>query len=369
MHNPLGVASNSSPVFQLGHRPALDGLRAVAFLAVFLSHLRVPYPRGGSFGVDIFFVLSGFLITYLLCNERDRTGDINLGSFYKRRAVRLYPALLTMCVFLLAYYRVTGLSKPAWSDSVKRVSVALLYLTNLYAAFDLMSCGNLLHTWSLACEEQYYLLWPLLLCVMIHLKVSRVVMIGVALFLIVLGTSFRAWYWHSHQSDLRIYYSIDSHSDGLLMGSILGILANSNYLPTGQGPLRVLAALAWLAVLFIMVVVVCGASGAYTWYGLLSVVNLSACIIIAAIVCIPEGRIARVLENPLLCWMGRISYGLYLWHYPFVCHYWSSPTFRRIVLVSVLTFSTSALSFYLVERPLLRLKGRQKKLVLLGSNV
>ena len=146
--------------------PALDGIRAVAVIAVLLFHAGVSWMPGGSFGVDVFFVLSGFLITALLVGERDRSGTIRLGSFYLRRARRLVPALVLVLLFVCVTW---GLLLTTKTPTLRGDALATVtYVANWHFAFSgqgyfasFAAPSPLLHTWSLAVEEQFYLLWPL----------------------------------------------------------------------------------------------------------------------------------------------------------------------------------------------------------------
>jgi len=130
--------------FRLTYRPALDGLRGVAILGVFAHHAQVPYLRGGFIGVDIFFVLSGFLITALLLQEADETGRISLRSFYIRRALRLFPALAVLLGAFVLFPRVFGMTR---ADAAMASGAAAFYVSNWVRAFDLLDLEALSHTW------------------------------------------------------------------------------------------------------------------------------------------------------------------------------------------------------------------------------
>ena len=157
----------------LSHIAALDGLRGLAILSVMffhatLSRANAPRPSGGFLGVDVFFVLSGFLITALLLKEWDQKGSIALGSFYARRALRLLPALFVLMAVILLVPGVFYLSQRPWWDAM----VAAAYATNWVRAFG-GDIGFFGHTWSLTIEEQFYVIWPLLLVGLLRLRVRR----------------------------------------------------------------------------------------------------------------------------------------------------------------------------------------------------
>jgi peptidoglycan/LPS O-acetylase OafA/YrhL len=150
----------------LGYIPALGGLRAVAVILVMLAHVGVPGFPGGGLGVDMFFVLSGFLITLLLLEEIDSTGRINVLHFYARRLLRLYPALLLMLLLFAVFFHILQHTLPHGEglESAKDITLAALYLTDYAIAFGFENKNSLIaHTWSLAVEEHFYLIWPLAL--------------------------------------------------------------------------------------------------------------------------------------------------------------------------------------------------------------
>src|ERR1044071_207656 len=162
--------------FMLGHRRSLDGVRGVAVLAVLAVHTNhlggASLLPGGSLGVDIFFVLSGFLITGLLIEEWSRSGSISLADFYRRRALRLVPALALM-LLTLACVSAAVLSAPEAEQTLRALPTAFLYLTDFAISLDgRAALGALRHTWSLAVEEQFYLLWPPLLLVALRARLS-----------------------------------------------------------------------------------------------------------------------------------------------------------------------------------------------------
>src|SRR5437764_8189485 len=143
--------------FKLTYRPALDGLRGVAIIGVFAHHARVPFLAGGFIGVDVFFVLSGFLITALLLQEAEETRRISLRAFYIRRALRLLPALAVLLGALLLVPRAFGMMR---TDAALVSTVSALYASNWVRAFGVLDLEVVSHTWSLSIEEQFYLLWP-----------------------------------------------------------------------------------------------------------------------------------------------------------------------------------------------------------------
>ena len=193
--------------YHLGYRPALDGLRAFAVLWVIGFHYHLPFGRDGLFGVDIFFTLSGFLITVLLLEEWSHTGRISLKNFYIRRILRLYPALVLMLL-------VFGLRVPNGY-----IFSTLFYSTNWIKALHVLPDSIYLdHTWSLSIEEQFYLLWPAALMLMLRMKVQprRMALITAGLGLI--SAIWRAVYWNATQDWFRVYMGTDMHADGLLLG-------------------------------------------------------------------------------------------------------------------------------------------------------
>ncbi|WXF90636.1 acyltransferase [Curtobacterium flaccumfaciens pv. flaccumfaciens] len=192
-HSGAGTQQAPPPPPPLTHRaPALDGLRTLAILVVVLYHLHVPQFEGGFIGVTVFFVLSGFLITTLLLGERRRTGRVRLGTFWVKRLLRLYPALLALVVVGLLLWNWVGDYKGASLQSGEAAFIALTYTGNLFRAFWDTSQGVFAHTWSLSMEEQFYLVWPPVLVLLAVLRVRRRWLLA-GLGVLVVGASAASW--------------------------------------------------------------------------------------------------------------------------------------------------------------------------------
>ena len=199
-----------------GRLASLDGIRAFAVLAVMADHTGLGFARAGYLGVDVFFVLSGYLITTILLDEQDRTGSISLRRFYGRRALRLYPALVLTCLLalILTPGRVPGAS----------ILVALTYLQDIAISTGGWHTGfGLWHTWSLAIEEQFYLLWPL--AVILGARLGRRFLIWVA----ALGAGYGVvalWVWFTPTSSPTspVYFRPDARAGAILLGCLLALV-------------------------------------------------------------------------------------------------------------------------------------------------
>lgn len=281
------------------HNPALDGIRAIAIALVLAFHARVPGVGGGFFGVDVFFVLSGYLITSILLQEIRANGSIALGKFYLRRLRRLYPPMLAV---LLAYVALGPLLWPGLETPLLHAAVAAIYLSD-YAHVMAIGAGKLSYLWSLAVEEKFYLLWPLLLMFF----VSRRRPLAWMLALILLSSGWRVVAWLEGYGWTRLYYCFDTHASGLMIGCGLALLLQ-------RYPLRAPAP-AGLAALAIIVLCAYGfawGSGSAIVYGMFAAELASVGLILSA-----QGAGARswLAARPLVL-LGRYSYGLYLWHMP-----------------------------------------------------
>jgi peptidoglycan/LPS O-acetylase OafA/YrhL len=352
--------------FHLGYRRWLDGLRGLAILSVLSFHLGLL--PGGSLGVDIFFVLSGFLITVLLVEEWQQRGSISLKAFYLRRALRLLPAFLTLLLIL-------GLSslllEPAAATVRRReMIVAGCYVAN-WPTLHRTEMVTLGHTWSLSVEEQFYLLWPMLLYVLLRLQLRRrrillLVCAGIlasATLRLVLYRVNRIPGEENWTNILRLYMGLDTRADALLVGCLLGLLAAWRLLPTSQRFIRWSggAALVSLGALGYLAWVRCLDHSQY-YHGLFTVVALMVAVIIAPLLSGPSRAGRWILESAPLVGLGRISYGTYLYHIPIICWIRSAQFewgfVANTLLAVTLTLAAALLSYYCVERPCLRLKDR-----------
>lgn len=345
---------------RLGYRPAFDGLRAVAVTLVVLFHANVAWSRGGYLGVDVFFVLSGFLITRLLLEERESTGRTALGRFYLRRILRLFPALVVVSI-AVAIYAHGWLDSAQASRATHDVLITATYRMNWAQALSPAPLFGLLdHTWSLSIEEQFYVLWPLVVMVAHRLGATRGVLIA-AVVGMVASAGLRGLWWHGGTVDYRLYYGLDTHADGLLLGCAL---AAATLLWPGL-PTAVTGRFSrWLGPLALGAVVLMGirigllTAGLYSW--IYPVFVATAAVVIADIYA--DGLTVRVLRAAPLVALGRISYGWYLWHWPVFLvinggrlHWDFVPlTVARIVV----SLACAVASFLLVEQPFLRLKRR-----------
>lgn len=303
--------------------PGIDGLRALAVAAVVAYHMDSRWVPGGFFGVDLFFVISGYLITTLLAAEWRRLGRIGLGRFWLRRVRRLFPAVVALVVVLIA---VAAVVAPDALGSMRlTVPSALVYMTNWWFVFHhvgyFQSLGRpplLLHFWSLAIEEQYYLIWPPLLALMLvrwrrPARIAAVALAGAAA-----SSMLMALLYHPGLGIDRVYYGSDTHSQGLLLGSALALLLPATAMPEriGAGARRAMdaAGLAALAALVALMLVLNEAM-AFTWrFGFVLVVAVAGVSVLVA--AHPASRLGRALGVAPLRWLGSRSYSVYLWHWP-----------------------------------------------------
>ncbi|HET7027023.1 MAG TPA: acyltransferase family protein [Candidatus Limnocylindrales bacterium] len=308
-----------------GYHPALDGIRALAVGAVLLYHLDFGWAGGGFLGVEVFFVLSGFLITGLLLGEWRRTGSVSLVSFYRRRARRLLPALYLLLIVVVAFaaLRLTDELGRLRGD----VAGALAYVTNWYlianqqSYFAALGRPSLLqHLWSLAIEEQYYVLWPLALLVLARLARGRTA----RMFWVVLGGAVvsTVWMWILYQpfeDPSRLYYGTDTRAASLLIGSALAIVApelvargrsaRAASFAADVAALGALAALGWF-------VATADPFGDFLYQGGFALVSVATAVLIAAVTHPASVIGRRVLGQRILVWLGLRSYAIYLWHWP-----------------------------------------------------
>jgi len=345
-----------------GHVAALDGLRGIAVLLVMLTHAiyGAPYFQGGSIGVDIFFVLSGFLITYLLVREHDRHRHrISFWKFYARRALRLGPALALLLV-VLALGGHLFLDRETARSNLIDVAITIAYAVNWARAFDLHHVRLLSHAWSLSIEEQFYLLWPVILVVLLRVISSRQRIATLILVGAVLSYLWRVGLALQGASVQRLYNGLDTRADSLLVGCALGLVLGSNLIREESRPV-IAARLTLVAPLTLVAVAVTVVfshwKAAHVYYWLLGIIEVLVGLTILQLFVCDRSVMQSCLSIKPLVWVGTISYGLYLWHYPIYSVFQTlGMTFKGILAGTVLSFAVAVLSYYGVERPLLRLK-------------
>jgi peptidoglycan/LPS O-acetylase OafA/YrhL len=305
----------------------LDGLRGVAILLVLVNHVVKHagwYNQLGAAGVTLFFVLSGFLITSLLLEERSDTGRVSLRGFYVRRARRLLPALFVMLAALTAFLTIAGLSSPKWT------LVPLLYASNWFVAYG-HPPPFMGHTWSLSMEEQFYLLWPLLLIVT---RRRPRALVSVCAAGIVAANVARVLMWDGGAGGLQVYYSPQCRADSILLGCLLAVVVHRYGMPRIP-PAVTVAAIALVAVF--------GAlpprdsllvSGVAPW---LSAAAVTGC-------CHPSMRTGAALR-----WLGKRSYAVYLWLPLVSLAAYYRPGFPAALVGGVASLLVAEMSWRLVE--------------------
>lgn len=312
------------------YRPELDGLRGIAVLVVLASHAHVPgfAIDGGLAGVTLFFALSGYLITSLLAAEIAASGRIRLAGFYARRALRLLPALFAVLIVVAI-----GYSIGVWTSLAAlplTIASVVGYMAN-WAGIGGLQLGVLAHTWSLSVEEQFYLAWPLLLVAGIRFRRLAIALLVVA----VLVTPWRFVLMGDGAGYARVFAGTDTHVDALFVGCAIALLGT-----------RLPSAFGWLGLAATVVLGMTWASDAeLPWFLPLATVGSALAL---------AGCPASLRWAPL-AYIGRISYGLYLWHYLFI---WSGLPWPVVILASLLVAS---LSYIVIERPFLRLKDRTRR--------
>jgi peptidoglycan/LPS O-acetylase OafA/YrhL len=367
----LATDPDASPVGErLGYVPGLDGVRAIAVVAVMAFHGGISRVSGGFLGVDVFFVLSGFLITSLLLGEARHAGTIRLGSFWARRARRLLPALLLVLCFvgLYAWLAVPQGTYPGLRlDSLS----TLFYVANWHFILEgqsyftaALAPSPLTHTWSLAIEEQFYLVWPLVVLAFVKLRRGPVSLLCVALLGTAASTVWMAVLFRAGANPTRLYYGTDTHAMGILCGAALAAFFAILSRGTDPAGLRARGAasagvqaggFAGLLILGYMFVHTTGKT-AWLYQGGFLVAAVATAAVLVSVVTAPKGALAVVLGWGPVRYVGRISYGLYLWHYPLFLWLNSQHTglagHRLLALRVAVTFAVATASFYLVERPI-----------------
>lgn len=336
---------------KLGYRPWLDGLRGLAILAVIAYHSEPQLLARGRIGVDVFFVLSGFLITTLLLEEWKATNGIDFRRFYMRRVLRLFPALVVMLMVasFLMYFT------PGVGRHYRSILYSLLYVTNWVMAFNWDHVSSTLYfTWSLAIEEQFYLIWPGALYLALRSGARpRSILLALSA-AIILICAYRCLLLSLGADSERAFLASDTRADALLVGCSVGVLAASGLLPRSVRLLRRCTII--MAVIFEAYFL---GAGTFEGVGL----TLAACFF-ASVLCLllvaPPVALMKLLENFFLVWIGKLSYSLYLWHLfaNFAIDHLSLGPLLGLVLSIGLSFAIAAASYYFVERPFLVLKRR-----------
>ena len=348
--------------------PALDGLRALAVLSVIAYHMHMNWAPGGLLGVTMFFVLSGYLITGLLLKEYDESGTISLSNFWLRRVRRIIPAVVFAVLgtaFLCTIFNHALLTKMR-----PDVIPTLLFFNNWWQIFNDISYfaaqgapSPLTHYWSLSIEEQFYLVWPLALLACMKAGVSKPTMVKGIGVLIVLSALEMAILFSPDADPSRVYYGTDTRAFSLLLGSLLAFIwpyqrlteKSGRKVPQSERLIFNIAGVVAVLGLLLMVGLTEGTT-AFVYRGGLLLCSVLTAIAIAVMVH-PISWIGRFFELKPFVWIGKVSYSMYLWHYPIILLMTpansadGAPWWVNLIAL-VIIFGLSAFSYYVVENPI-----------------
>ena len=348
------------------YRPGLDGLRALAVGAVVAYHLDLGWAQGGLLGVGVFFTLSGYLITDLLLGQHERTGSLQLADFWLRRARRLLPALFVMLAVVVAW--VTLLDRSLLPAVRGAVGASAVYMTNWWLIAQHTSYfaqfgppSPLGHLWSLAVEEQFYLIWPWLLWIGLRWRRSRSglhrSLVAASLLLAAASAVTMVLLYQPGYDPTRVYDGTDTRAFALLIGAALAFVWPSRHLRdtatsrvrwsldgAGAGGLAVCAVLVWRTSEY----------SPFMYHGGMVLLSFATALMVAAAAA-PASRFGRILGWEPLRWLGVRSYGIYLWHFPIIvltAPAGGGDTPRRAVLQVAATIGCAALSWRYIEEPI-----------------
>jgi peptidoglycan/LPS O-acetylase OafA/YrhL len=350
--------------------PAVDGLRALAIVMVMAHHAIIPHTwfDGARGSVDVFFVISGFLITSLVTNEFDKEGRVDLKRFYRRRAYRLLPAVTVMIIGVALYATVDHVffDGAALRPTFLALFYAATYVTNWAWAFGAHLPIQFIHLWTLAVEEQFYFLAPISLAIALP-RLRRTTIITSLLVLCAAGVAWRVFLVAQDADRWRVRFGLDTHADALLLGCVIGLIFSSGKggrvfedLPIkrylGSGMLLALAAMTFVDI--------------HTWAGqeawAPSVWALMGVVAVVSVIGQSTGWHVRVLQTPFIQRIGKVSYALYLWHLPVQIYVakivgTDTPLWLRTAIAWAIAYGLAELSWRLVEAPAQHLRTRREQ--------
>ena len=334
----------------------LDGARGLLTLGVLLAHTRMALFSGAMVYMDVFFTMSGFLITSLLIKDFQKRGRISLKNFYLRRFMRLYPALTAMVVVFIA---LSWFLSDRFDILLTEALVSWFYLMDYGWALEQIPVYYTGHTWSLAVEEQFYLLWPLVFIGLLRLSGLTVRTACVIFAMALLFWGWRFWLTYNGASIAHLYNAFDTRADALLIGCALAVLLK--VIDIADHPLiSRFCALAMLPIALGLLAAGFTMDPNYRWYYYVSPLFGAFPAVIAIIGSLhPDRNLMHMIqEHPVPVFIGRICYGLYIWHFPIFTWIegWAGQyRYGMILLIGwPLTFAVATLSFYLIERPFMR---------------
>lgn len=355
------------------YMPGLDGLRALSVLAVIAYHLDLKWAQGGLLGVGIFFVLSGYLITDQILLEWKTYRRLSLMDFWLRRIRRLLPAMICMLGFVAVW--LIGSDPPLFQALKGEFLSSLFYVNNWYLIFHEVSYfesfgppSPIGHLWSLSIEEQFYLVWPIVLVIGIKLAPRR----GKLMLWLLAGAAVSALamavIYEPGTDPSRVYYGTDTRAFALLIGAALAVIwpswkLNGAISTSARSLLDVSGSLG----LVILMILIFGTNKLDDWLyrgGFLFIALLTAAI--TAVLVHPASRLGKIMGCEPLKWIGKRSYSLYIWHYPVMILTNSAANVEagglgRVFLQLAISLLLSALSYKYVEEPIRRGKSTSGK--------
>lgn len=360
--------------YKLGYRPGLDGIRAVAIGVVLVFHFiggldprRMASPLsfpGGFWGVDLFFVLSGFLITSLLLEEKQRRGAISYTGFYRRRAYRLLPALFAMLLVQLIYTIVYG---DPLAKNIENLLPGMFYYANWWQALGHPLAFGTGQTWSLSVEEQFYFFWPVLLVAILHFRTrARVIAPFVALILVAVVS--RGLIFHFSDNNWpATYVQTETRLDGLMFGALFSYLLHTGWRPgTWAKPLGYLGA-AFLALMLFTT----HAYDHWLFYGGYTLIAV-ACLAFLNLALDETTLVNRILSWKPIRLIGLRAYSIYIWHLIVIQAVFRSMrpghVDRRFVVAAIFIALASEVSYRFIEKPFLIIKDRPRKTDAAGAS-
>jgi peptidoglycan/LPS O-acetylase OafA/YrhL len=345
--------------YPLGYVAALDGMRGLMTIGVVVAHVYYPYVPGTVLFIDVFFVASAYYITSLLIRDIERHGRIGYRDFYRRRFARIIPPLVAMIAGYLLYRWFFG---GPFSTALGHAAIVLSYISNWWLIFDPKNMEDLGHTWSLSVEEQFYILWPVTFAFLVRRigltwrLVVSICAIGLAIWIWRVCLAYHGVHW------TRMYTALDTRADALMVGSAMAVILR--LAPAGRCPRfdRCLPLLAWPLLLYWGVITLFFwpyyAPYNYYYFGSMLCGIIPGALALTMLIRSSGTICHRIFERPEAVFLGRVFYGIYLWHFPILYFMQGLDRSVRLLIGLPLSILIGTLSYAYIERHFMRQRPR-----------